>query len=83
MIVDVNVGQLAREVECSRSTMARAIRRRLGHPFMVRLGRKRDPESAAQRRPWESEGVSRATWYRRKTRQIDTSSLTGKGAASR
>jgi hypothetical protein len=33
-------------------------------------------QSAEQTRPWELEGISRATWYRRRAREIETSAAT-------
>lgn len=54
-------------------TVYRELRKHATETGQVLVPRKReprfDPESAEQPRPWEAEGISRTTLFRRKARQ--------------
>ena len=67
----------ARGWHCPRWIARQAARGRKGGQAS---GRARRPGSNEERRPWEAEGVSRRTWYRRRARERGTGSYTDKRA---
>lgn len=51
---------------------------------VAKAGRKKDPKSAEQERPWDAEGISRRTYYRRKGEEDarrDSGDCEGSGAS--
>lgn len=58
-----------RSIDCITDDQVRERRRRLDREYQARhrrLKRAGRPEPVSRKRPWETAGISRATWYRRK-----------------
>jgi hypothetical protein len=58
-----------RSIDCITDDQIRERRRRLDREYQARhrrLKRAGRPEPVSHKRPWETAGISRATWYRRK-----------------